>query len=345
MLLFCSHSQKEKHMKVLLLLKKNNYGYGGSYGYCSSGLLNSARFIVEMLNNNGVEAKLVTVIDNNDIDREVAEFKPNVVIIEALWVVPEKFDVLKELHPNVTWIVRLHSDFPFLATEGIAMQWLFGYLSRDVNVAFNSLNAASALLDVYQGPGIVFLPNFYPKRDSIEKHRKHGLHIGCFGAIRSLKNQLSQAIASLIYADSVGKHLKFYVNATRCEQGGEDVLKNLRALFDNTNHTLVESGWKDHHEFLGLLSRMDLAMCVSFTETFCIVAADAVSVGTPLLCSKQVPWASSLAVCSETDVDDIVEHMGKVLRNPWLNSALNRRGLRKYAEKSKELWLTLLAER
>src|ERR1700686_515277 len=105
-------------MKVLFILKKNSYGYSGSYGYGMSGLLNSAQFIVDMLNDNGVEAKLEIVNDNNDIDREVHKYKPDVVVVEALWVVPEKFDVLRKLHPRVKWIVRSHSDFPFLATEG-----------------------------------------------------------------------------------------------------------------------------------------------------------------------------------------------------------------------------------
>src|ERR1700688_2506570 len=98
-------------MKVLFVLKKS--GYGCNYNYGTSGLLNSATFIVDMLNDSGVEAKLVIVNDNNDIDREVSNFQPDTVVIEALWVVPEKFDALKKLHPNVNWIVRIHSDLPF----------------------------------------------------------------------------------------------------------------------------------------------------------------------------------------------------------------------------------------
>jgi glycosyltransferase involved in cell wall biosynthesis len=330
-------------MKVLFVLKKNSYGYSGSYGYGVSGLLSSARFVADMLNHSGVRTEVKVVTDNNDIDREVTKYRPDIVIIEALWVVPEKFDVLKSLHPTVTWVVRVHSDFPFLATEGVAMQWLFGYLNRGVNVAFNSYNTACSFWNIYESPGVLYLPNYYPKREPVHHHScEDRLNVGCFGAIRPLKNQLTQAVAAILYADSVGKTLSFYVNATRCEQGGEDVLKNLRALFANTGHNLIESEWKDHHEFLGLLSCMDLVMCVSFTETFCIVAADSVSVGTPLLCSKQIPWASLVSTVSETDVEEIAKHIGKILRNPWLYNALNRRNLRKYSEKSKETWLKVL---
>jgi hypothetical protein len=325
-------------MRVLFILKNNN-GYSGAYSYGSSGLLNSARFVVDMLNHNGVEAWLVTVNDNNDIDREVTKFKPDTVIVEALWVVPEKFDVLKTLHPNVKWVIRLHSDFPFLATEGVAMQWLFEYPLHGVSVAFNDELTAEAFSELSYD--VIFLPNYYPVGQCLEKHGNRALlHIGCFGAIRPLKNQLTQAIAAIRYADSVGKTLLFHVNATRCEQGGEAVLKNLRALFAGTRHYLVENSWKDHKEFLRLMSSMDLSLCVSFTETFCIVAADAVNVGTPLLCSQQVPWASSTV--STTDTEEIAKGIGKVLRHKSLYNAWNRHGLKKYSENAKKIWLKTL---
>ena len=48
--------------RVLFVLKKQvSYGYHGA-----SGLRNSAAFVVEMLLNHGISAKLVMVDDNND---------------------------------------------------------------------------------------------------------------------------------------------------------------------------------------------------------------------------------------------------------------------------------------
>jgi hypothetical protein len=77
-----------------------------------------------MLVANGVDSTIIEVIDNNGIDREVTKYKPTHVIIEALWVIPSKFEILTKLHPNVKWIIRLHSEIPFLANEGIAMEWM-----------------------------------------------------------------------------------------------------------------------------------------------------------------------------------------------------------------------------
>jgi glycosyltransferase involved in cell wall biosynthesis len=186
----------------------------------------------------------------------------------------------------------------------------------------------------------MFLPNYYPVGEVVEKHSlRHRIKIGCFGAIRPLKNQLTQAVAAIRYADSVDKALTFHVNGTRCEQGGESVIKNIRALFKETGHRLVENEWSDHKQFLELLAEVDVAMCVSFTETFCIVAADAVSVGTPLVCSGQVPWSSFISVVPETDIKEISKGIGEALKHPWLNILLNRRNLKLYSEKSRDIWL------
>ena len=85
--------------RVLFILKrKEDYSqedYSKSQGL-ATGLLNSPTFVNDMLIDEGVESKLVVVIDNNDIDREVTSYKPTHVIIEALWVVPEKFDILQK---------------------------------------------------------------------------------------------------------------------------------------------------------------------------------------------------------------------------------------------------------
>lgn len=326
-------------MKLLFILKKQTHY--GCYSYSqTSGLYNSAKFVVDMLNGSGVQAKLVEVTDNNDIDREVSGYRPDVVIIEALWVVPEKFDILKKLHPQVEWIVRLHSDVPFLATEGIAMQWIFGYLERGIEVAPNSPKLARDLFEITGDENILLLPNYYPVRDI--KHRGSALlQVGCFGALRPMKNTLTQAVAAIRYANEHGRTLYFNINGGRCEQGGESVLKNLRSLFQNTGHFLIEHPWLKREAFLEILAEMNFALCASFSETFCITAADAVSTNTPLICTGEIPWASDLSVVPATDVRAIVRKMN-FLSSPvkYIVNARNRHNLKKYSEHSKNIWLS-----
>lgn len=333
------------NLKVLFILKfrEDSGGQTYSYYYFSSGLFWSAKFVVEMLLGKGVNAKLVEVVDNNDIDREVANFKPDVVIIEALWVVPEKFDVLKKLHPDVQWVVRLHSNMPFLANEGIAISWIKGYEDRGVTIAVNDKRAFRDIESVVDSE-VVYLPNFYPIHSRIEKcwHDDVVLDVGCFGAIRPLKNQLIQAVAAIQFVDSIEKSLNFHINGTRTEMGGNSVLENIRALFRGTKHQLIEHGWISHHHFLNILSEMDIGMQVSLSETFSIVTADMVSVGLPIVVSHEVGWANFLSKADPTNSEKIVDKLHLAYRLPAVNIAANRHSLRSFTHKSIEEWLEFL---
>src|SRR5689334_13150548 len=101
---------------------------------------------------------------------------------------------------------------------------------------------------------------------------KEIINIASFGSLRPFKNQLIQAVAAIVFAEQKDKILYFHINSTRMEQGGESVIKNIKALFEGTDHKLVEHGWLEQHHFLELVSRMDLGMQISFTESFNLVA-------------------------------------------------------------------------
>ena len=339
---------KRHKERILTILKfrrgyehTSNYSYGN---YFSSGLYWSAKFVVDMLAESGVHAKLVQVVDNNDIDREVAEFRPTVVIIEALWVVPEKFDILKKLHPHVRWIVRLHSNIPFLASEGIAISWIKEYARRGVEVAVNEERALHDVREILRLHGledkVLYLPNYYPVEPrSSEKHNcSCCVRIGCYGAIRPLKNQLIQAIAAIQFAESEGRKLHFHINATRVELG-EGSLENIRALFRGTRHALIEDTWMSHHQFLKSLRHLDIGMQASLSETFSIVAADMINVGIPVVVSPEVKWASSISKVNPTDSSAIAKGLKKVLTFDGLDVILNRKGLKDFSRLSKEIWL------
>lgn len=334
--------------RVLFLCHKNST-YGFNEGYSKrSGLHNSTRFIVEALNEHphAFHAKLVDVTDNNSIDKEVHDFKPSVVVIEALWVVPEKFDILKKLHPQVRWFVHLHSNIPWLAIEGIAMEWLVGYAQREVGIIANSVPAYRALRVLLDRSELTFLPNVYlghPK--PFKKHRRpFHLDVACFGAVRPLKNQLIQAMAAIKLAKQQQKILYFHINGTRVETNGDPVLKNLRALFKNTSDAfLIEHPWMKPDALLKHLRSMDLSMQVSLSETFCVVAADSITAGVPVVVSKEISWVSKLCQAQDDSVDSIACAMKRVLHNTWL-VRLNQFFLKRYSLKSQRKWIKFISE-
>ena len=351
--------------KLLFILKKREMTYDEStiltqqntpnFAYCiSSGLRNSAMFVVDMLNDNGIEAKMVEVIDNNDIDREVTQYQPTHVIIEAFWVVPEKFEILNKLHPKVQWIIRNHSEMPFLANEGVAINWSLQYLARkNVFIAPNSKRAyydTVRMVEAAYGRDmarfkVLYLPNFYKIKEDFSKRHPLGktINVGCFGAVRPLKNHLIQAIAAIDFAMKHDKNLKFHINIARIEDAGNNPLKNLRGLFSNLDPTrfeLVEHGWLNHDDFLKLVAQMDIGLQASFTESFNIVAADFVSKGVPIVVSKEIGWIPKDFHAIETSVEDIEATMEKVLYGFgfWNKAKQALNGLKKYNEESRRIW-------
>jgi hypothetical protein len=342
--------------KVLFILKRRE-DYNAivhSHIGLSTGLFNSASFVNDMLAELGVESKLVVVKDNNDIDREVTAFRPTHVIIEALWVVPTKFEVLQKLHPSVKWIIRLHSETPFMAGEGMAMDWLGDY-SRFKNIIL-ACNAPRFLREVRlylkhlnnwdektTDQKVIYLPNFYPQDYVTKKfdRKKEVINIGCFGAVRPLKNHMVQIFAAVDFAERIGKKLRFHVNAGRIEMQGQPVLNNIRGFFQQIHglgHELINHQWCPREDFLKICANMDIGLQVSFSETFNIVGADIISQGVPLVGSKEIPWAIPLFNADPTDSKNISDKLMMAYRFPRLNIWTHQMSLTGYTNKTSSTW-------
>jgi hypothetical protein len=336
--------------------------YGDSYtntysGSFSSGLANSAAFIAAAFNDDpskGIQAEVCFVPDNNYIDREVARFQPDVVIIEAYWVVPTKFAVLTAKYPRIRWVVRNHSEIPFIAQEGVAMDWSLKYPSfPNVYIASNStrsFNDLSVLISsVYpsEATRVVYLPNVYPNVTVGTRSTKvedNSLDVACFGAIRPLKNHLMQAVASIAFAQQLGKTLRFHVNDLVSGPNSNAILKNLTSLFSLIpNAQLVQHPWYPHDQFLSVLRSMDIGLQVSFSETFNVVSADMAYVGLPMVTSSEVVWAYYPIWADPTDCKSIISTM----TNIWASRAnkrstdvlpLTQQGLNSYSSSSFNQW-------
>jgi hypothetical protein len=278
-------------MKILFLVKTISE-YGGQTMPSKSGLKNSARFVVDAVNSfSGVEAKLEFCRDGNEVDKFLHVFKPDICILEALWVAPDKLRELIAKYPHIRFVLRIHSKVPFLAMEGNAVNWIKEYSKVSV-VSFNHGDTCAEFERLKIDN--IYLPNIYPAVAHVPceplEYRKNFYKIGCFGAIRPFKNQLAQAMAAILFADQRKATVHFYINYSRIEQRGESVLKNIRALFSDTRHKLIEIDWLDHSDFVKLIGTLDACMQVSFTETFNIVTADCINGHVPVVVSDQIEW-------------------------------------------------------
>ena len=341
--------------KILFIIKKRvDTDASGQKKLIQTGLYNSSNYLNIILNTMGIESYVDYAIDNNCIDRIVTKHRPTHVIIEALWVVPPKFNILCQLHPKIKWIIRFHSDMPFIACEGIAMSWISKYsmfknlyigcnaprFFREVKVFLKAKN----LSDNEINEKVIYLPNYYPV-DAFKtkpKEEKDEINICCFGALRPLKNQLIQAISAIEFANKINKKLRYHINATRVETNGLPVYNNIKGLFtelSSDNFELVEHSWYDKEEFLSVCSQMDIGLQVSFSETFNIVGCDMLSQGVPIVCSYDIPWSTNTKYnASPTDSVDITNKLLLTYENIEDNVKLNIESLSEYVEKTKQIW-------
>lgn len=300
----------------------------------SNGLRNSARFVVDMLLREGIRAKLVDAVDGNSIDRLVHENKPTRVILEAIWATPKKMAELMRLHPRVLWTVRVHSETTFLANEGMAMSWIMQYLDMGIEVAFNSEDTANDFKALFPGRRVFYLPNYYPLRKPRSRKQPNGvLDVACFGAVRPLKNQLIQAMASILYAGKRDLPLRFHMNGSRTENDGANNLKNIRALLGDQ---LIIHPWMDHEDFLETICQMDMLLQVSLTESFNVVSSDAISMGVPVVGSNAIKW---LPERSQAPVDSAVGIAKAMQKADDTSVQMNHDALTRYLRHAVTLWV------
>lgn len=350
-------------VKVLFILKRReDYNpIAHSAVGLSTGLYNSASFMSNMLNDAGVESVLEVAVDNNCIDRLVTLHKPTHVIIEALWVVPSKFAVLTRLHPTVKWIIRLHSELPFLAGEGMAFDWIGDYIKfPELSIGVNAPRMMSEVRTYLATmtdhsteeteDRVFYMPNYYPQEyttknqgiTNIYRGKQHWIDISCFGAVRPLKNHMVQAVAAIKFANKRGLQLRFHINGGRIEMKGDPVMNNLRGMFQQLSdygHQLITHEWRPRDEFLKLCATIDIGMQCNFSETFNIVSADLISQGVPVLGCREIPWSTRFFDAQPTESDDIAAKLDRIYRFPSINVWLNQRGLTKYTNQSKNIWI------
>ncbi len=337
-----------KKTKVLFILKQRTAHYGNTSSY---GLMVSCQMVSECLRNENIDSKIVTVIDSNSIDREVFNYKPTHVVLEAIWCPPYKLAQLLNLYPKIKWDVRLHSKFPFLAQEKMALEWLNQY--KNLIVKFKNLTISANNRDFIDeinntlGFNIRYTPNCYPVSGSIFPNTKkigEILDIGCFGALRILKNHVQQAIAAIFVANCLNKKLRFHINdSSTFEKEGNPILNNLKHIFEDSGHQLVIHPWDGHDNFVALVQCMDLGMQMSFTESFNLTAADFVSNGIPLLGSSEIEFLSGIYQAKPANFKDIVEKLKFIINNKWLGlHIINTINLRKHTKQAVKDWLFFL---
>jgi hypothetical protein len=131
------------------------------------------------------------------------------------------------------------------------------------------------------------------------------LRIGVFGAMRPLKNMTSAVAAAVDLACQSRSDVEVWVSEGRTD-GPTSVPTAIDQLTSRVpNLKLMKTGWQTWPAFRQTVSKMNLLLNPSYTESFQIVCADGVAEGVCSVVSDAIDWAPpSWQACAD-DVSDI----------------------------------------
>lgn len=350
------HYLDPHHRKAFVLLFYRNFTKGPNH--CSHiGLGVNALHTVRVLRRQKIRADTYGVwlpFPTKEYPRSIsAILKENPgcthAVIEAPWVDSLSLQQLMTQFPDVQFVVRCHSQVGFLQVEAGAVKLIRDYLhlqegTLNFQFAANSDRFAKYVESTFHSPCLL-LPNLYDfdrpatKQTAPFDHRT--LRIASFGALRLLKNHSTAAAAAQLIARSRNCDLEFYLSVNR-EEHGKGILQMIRNMFQGLRWAkLVEVPWESWPEFRRTVAFMDLALQVSFTETFNITTADAVAEYVPSVVSDCIEWLPDSCKASADDADDVARVGNQLLQNPFAPTE-GLRYLQRYVRQGTERWVEFL---
>jgi len=275
------------------------------------------------------------------------DVRPTHVILAAPWILTPDVAVMAAEFPEVSFVVVSHSSVGFLSADPHAIRLLretadLQLATHNVFVGGNSSKFTNWATEAW-GVRAVWLPNLYSLEETFPQHHVRwqggALRLGLFGANRPLKNFLSSAAAAVELARRLRVPIELLLSSGRNEGG------NFRALEEMTEHIgnlrVVHTGWLPWPAFRRLLRTIDLVFQVSYTETFNVVAADAIAEGVPVVASDAIDWVPPWWQAKADEPLDVARVAERLLRDPDAPRH-GREALQAYVQRGLVGWLRFL---
>lgn len=305
----------------------------------------------KVLKRAGVWTEVLPVTNNIDVVRAIRAARDagqpfSHVIISAPWLSTFDLSSMVSAFPEIHFVVASHSNVGFLQADpnGVKLLRQAAALSlgfHNFSVAGNCLRFVRWFETAYKSPAI-YLPNLYAL-DELDRPaaRWQGgvLRIGCFGAVRPLKNMMTAAAAALEIATRRQADLELWISGGRSEGGGDLVRRAVGEMFSGLTHArLVDAPWRPWPEFRAIVRTMHLLLQVSYTESFNMVTADGAAEGVPSVVSDAIDWAPRSWRAPVDDASRIAAAALNLLRHPRIAVWLGRRALRAHNREGVEAW-------
>lgn len=304
--------------------------------------INTAAVLLE----NGINAIAVPVMCFEDVLLYLSNNKDTThVAIQALWVSVKDLETLLTTFPNIKFTCVCHSNIGFLSTEPAAIKLLRDYKAIhekywNFAIAGNSEKFIEAWTRMYD-VSVKYIPNLYNlgKRKSYKfTPENEAIKIGCFGAIRPLKNFVSAIAACIDMSVRLNREVTIFINSGR-EEGGSVTSRAIDELVAGlTRVKLVKTLWSDHSSFKKIVGEMDLLIQPSFSESFNMVTADGVSQSVPSVVSDAITWTPKAWIAKADNVSDIAFIGIELLKNRSEQIELGRLHLLEYVRNGISHW-------
>lgn len=306
----------------------------------------------KVLNEAGYKTQVWAVTSNVDIVNrlkaaDAAGAPITHLVISAPWVSTYDLTTMAHAFPHVKFAVISHSNFGFLQADPSGVRLLREAADLSVGlpnfaVGGNSKKFVDGFTKVFSRPA-VYLPNMYYLNDDVIPKPKvfNGgtLRIGCFGAVRPLKNTISSAAAALIIARRYHADLEFWVSGGRFEGGGDVVFNAMSQMYANLPHAkIVQAPWRPWSSFREVIRHMHLLMQVSYTESFNMVTADGIAEGITTVTSHAIDWVPQSWQAYSDNVSDIAETGVNLLDHSRYEARCGLRALREHNEIGLRAW-------
>ena len=342
--------------KVRLIMGYKNFA--AQKGISHIGLGVSGLNTTKVLQKNGITAEVVPLRTVDDLyrylekDRSITwpgHVRVSHVVISAPWIETRDFRHLCEIFPDVHFAVLSHSNVGFLQADPKGMRLIreaadLQLYYPNFHLAGNCPEFALWIKKSYERP-CELLPNLYNlDNDKVPKKSRFDgrvLRIGCFGAVRPLKNTMTAAAAALQLSTEYDVPTEFWISSNRVEGGAGCVVEAIKEMLAGTKCILKTNPWQPWPEFREFMKTLHLHLQTSYTESFNITVADAISVGVPSVVSTAIDWAPKSWLADSDDVEDVVRVGKSLLQRP--NTAIEGiLALQKYIADGLEEWKEFL---
>lgn len=343
------------HLRVVFIFKN----FGLIKGISHIGLGVASANTSETLKQHGIQAEVWSILTTEDLVEKIEEDhhknhkKPTHIIISAPWVPTALLAELTCKYRHIKFTVVSHSNVGFLAADrnGIKLLREEIILQKHVHnfqVAGNSKRFAD-WATVAWDEEVAFLPNLYNVAHMKLKHKRWSkretLRIGCFGAVRPLKNQITAAAAALAIARKLDVHTEIWFNSGRNEGGSFSSMNTIEQLVGKIDGFKIRHmPWAPWHKFREFVGTMHLNLQPSYTESFNMVVADSVYESVPAVVSEAICWTPHEWIANSDDALAIARTGIELLRDPCAGEE-GQAALRKFVDDGVKAWKRYLLKK